>query len=513
MTNAADFPNTRPGRGGLLAAILCGLWAGTALAAAAKSVVGRVEVRGTEPTAAGDVRRAAGLKKGDPATPESLSAARERALLFLRSAGRLEARVTVASRAEPEGAAVLITVEEGPLTRFGDTRVEGLDKLPRGVVERELSYRPGDAYDRRRLFDTRRRLYLTGLFQEIRIDASTNPARAADVTVRVKERPLKWIKGGVGWGSEESQRVTLQLIDENLFHQAYKGQLTTQWSRIWFETRADLITRYFLGTRTQLRTTGGWRREDREGYRLERLTAEAFFSRALSGQLTAGAGYQFERTVTFEVNPQIAAVTPDLSDSRSLIGTLEWNGANDYFFPTRGARSKLRLQRAGGALGGTIHFNKALIDGRTYVPLGAGWVAAAAARGGVVVPFGPSADVPIFDRIFTGGANTVRGYRERGVGPKDALGSPLGGTWSTGGNLEVRFPLVKQLFGAAFIDGGMTALSRREALPSEWRYGAGGGLRFRTPVGPVRIDYGYKLNRDPRDPDLWRIHLSLGEAF
>lgn len=456
---------------------------------------------------------AAGIGPGDEASPEALRAARMRALLFLRGRGYLDATLRLETEPAQNGVLLHVAVQPGSLYHFGRTSYKGQDKLPVMVLERERTYADGDPYDRRKLFDTRRQLFLTGLFEDIRVDASTTTERTADVMITVRERPLKWIKGGFGWGSEESQRVTLQLIHENLFRRAYKGEFTTQWSRIWLETRADLVTRYFFKTRTQLKTSLGWRQETREGYSFERTMASATFGRSLWRQLTGSAGYQVERNVTFNVNPQIAALTPSLSDSRSLVAGLEWEGANDLFFPTDGVRARIRGQRAGGGLGGTIHFNKVSGEVKLYEALGQGWVGAIAFRGGVASPFLPSTEVPIFDRFFTGGANSVRGYRERGVGPKDNLGDPLGGTWTGGSSVELRFPLFWRFMGAAFVDGGTTALSRREALPSEWKYSTGGGLRLKTPVGPIRLDYGYKLNPAPDDRDLWRLHLSLGEAF
>lgn len=468
-----------------------------------------VRVHGASAVPAEEVARSAAVLPQDPAIPAVLRAARARAQAYLRGRGYLEARVDGGISGEN----IELTVEEGPLYAFGETAYRGLDKLPPLVLERERAYASGDPYDRRLLFDTRRRLFLTGLFEDLRVDASTTSAKTADVVITVKERPLKWLKGGLGWGSEESQRVTLQLIHENLFKRAYKGELTAQWSRIWLETRADLVTRYLFKTRTQLRTSAGWRREVRDGYSFERLTAQAMFGRALSSRLSGNLGYQFERTVTFDVNPQIAAVTPDLSDGRSLLGGVEWAGTDDLLFPSRGLRARVKLQRTGGGMGGTIHFNKASLELKDYQPLGGRWTAAFTARGGVVRAFPPSAEVPVFDRFFMGGANSVRGYSDRGLGPKDDLGSPLGGDWMTGGSVEIRFPVYKRLMGAVFTDGGAVAPARRAALPSEWLYGAGAGIRIVTPVGPIRLDYGRKLNPLPGDPDRWRVHLSLGEAF
>ena len=100
------------------------------------------------------------------------------------------------------------------------------------------------------------------------------------------------------------------------------------------------------------------------------------------------------------------------------------------------------------------------------------------------------------------------------MGPTDASGNPLGGKLLLGASAEFRLPIYKKLRGALFLDGGQVADSLQGAAPRNWKYGAGAGLRYITPVGPIRVDFGYKLNPDkPALAELWRVHLSIGEAF
>src|SRR5262249_46477825 len=163
--------------------------------------------------------------------------------------------------------------------------------------------------------------------------------------------------------------------------------------------------------------------------------------------------------------------------------TFNRDTADDPFFPRRGARTRLLLERDGGFLGGDIDMDKAVLETTLYRTLWGPLTAALTARAGALATFNGRTEAPIFHRFFTGGANTVRGWKERYVGPKAPGGAPLGGDWLAGASAELRFPLFWRLGGALFIDGGQVASTSDGVAPAFWKLGAGGGVRLRTPVG------------------------------
>jgi outer membrane translocation and assembly module TamA len=135
--------------------------------------------------------------------------------------------------------------------------------------------------------------------------------------------------------------------------------------------------------------------------------------------------------------------------------------------------------------------------------------------------------IPINKRLFLGGTNTVRGYGYQKLGPLDASGNPVGGQSALNGNIELRHPIYKKISGVAFIDMGFLGVDPLTFNGDELRFTGGVGLRYDTPVGPLRIDLGYKLNPptvgdvtvspvpNPDDDieDRWKIHFSIGQAF
>jgi len=471
----------------------------------------RVEHAGLLPQS--QVENALPVRSGDECEPSSIQLARDTLLSLFQNNGYLEARVEPQTARRDSSVDLVLRVSEGPRYRFGAARFEGLRKTRDGILRRELSFRPGDPYVRAHLFAAQSRLFSLGWFDDISVQASTTPAKTAEVLIRVSEKPGKWVKAGLGWGSEESERLSLELRQANFMRRGYKLNLSAVYSRIWLEYGGEFVNRYLFGSGVENRLGVSWRRENRDGYDLEKTVGQASLGRSLPLGMRGTLSYRLQRSVLFHFHPDIVepASRRDLTSALALL--LNRDTTSDPFFPERGSLVQARLERAGGLLGGDVHFNRASLDGASYRRLYRGLIAAVSGRAGVIHQFRPSPEVPVYERFFTGGANSVRGYRERGVGPVDGLGAPRGGNVLLGGNLELRFPLFWRFWGTVFLDGGQVDPSSELVFPARWKYGTGAGLRVRTPVGPLRLDWGHKLGPRPADESGWRLHLSLGEAF
>jgi len=479
----------------------------------AGATIGTLSVSGASAVTVADVLRESALKPGDVYVPDSELVAGRLVKSYYQRQGYLDAEVRVSSEPAPGALDVHFSVTEGPLYRFGETKVEGLVSLPERIIRLTAAYKKGDPYVRSKLFETQSNLYGRGLFETVEIRASTTPARTAEVEVLVKERQLKWIKGGVGWGSEERQRVSLTLLHENLAHRAFRAELTSMFSAIWRENRLDFVNPFFFETHTEQRTSLSWRRELRDGYDYERTRGETGLGRDLTRFTKGNVALRLDRNHVANVSPEVAATTPQSSDGRSLALGFNRDTSDDYFFPTKGTRNVVSLERFGDFLGGFINMHRVVVDATHYSPLFRRVVLANALRSGYSQPYGDSQEIPVFERFFLGGANSVRGYGERRVGDRDSTDAPLGGKRRFSSSVELRFPLFWKFRGAAFVDGGQVANHWSGVSPRFWKFSAGGGIRLVTPVGPFRLDAGYKLNRDPGDTELWRLHFSVGEAF
>jgi len=197
----------------------------------------------------------------------------------------------------------------------------------------------------------------------------------------------------------------------------------------------------------------------------------------------------------------------------SLIFIGLWDSRDNLFDPRRGAFASLKLQNAGAFLGGDNNFYRAILDFSYYAPHRRHWVVAGRVRGGYQRPYAGSRTIPSSERFFMGGEGSLRGYAERSVGPVDPDNPEIhSGNLFVNLNVELRYRNGKW-GGALFVDGGNLWFSVPE-MRSQPRllWTTGFGLRYFTPIGPIRLDWGYRL-QDRTPGYKGRIYLALGHMF
>lgn len=201
------------------------------------------------------------------------------------------------------------------------------------------------------------------------------------------------------------------------------------------------------------------------------------------------------------------------------------NTTNTEIDPTKGSVSSFHFEVASGILGSEVSYFKPTLRLIKYYPLFRGVVLGGRLRLRAIQETEDTHDIPIFKRLFLGGSNSVRGYGFQKLGPVDEGGTPIGGLSAMDANLEIRYPVFRKLSGVVFLDMGLVDETAFTYKLNRLRYSCGVGLRYMTVVGPIRLDFGYKLNpptiRDFGKPtfpdeeieDRWKIHLSVGQAF
>jgi outer membrane protein assembly factor BamA len=234
----------------------------------------------------------------------------------------------------------------------------------------------------------------------------------------------------------------------------------------------------------------------------------------------------------------IEEITRDESDkpeekSRShILGSSVSRDTRDFILnPSMGEYRVLAGEVAGGILGGDNDFYSVTGNFQRYHGVRTGSVLAWRVNAGFADAYGRSAEVPVENRYFLGGSNSVRGYDESGLGPRTAEGDVAGGEFMLLANVEIRFPLPYfsrwNFAGAFFFDSGNVWQSIDEVGASDfelvtgvdetevddYRYGVGLGIRYNTPVGPIRVDWGYPLKPDQYTSEDGTFYFSLGQIF
>lgn len=450
------------------------------------------------------------LPVGAPFRQSAWTDAKNNSLTALRAEG-YPAASAVDTSAQIDAAAnrarLYALVDSGPLFQLGEMRIEGLQRYQPSAVRNLATFSPGARYTEKTLLDTQERLGRSGLFEGVVVEIDADPATAASapVLVRVKEQPLQQATIGLGYSDATGQRVSFEHTHRKVFGRAFFG---TDWiAKNKFELGRDQQS--WQGDLTSHPLAGGWRnllggavlREDSAGTVVS------------SSRLRAGRSVETERVerLVFAELQQASTRSAVLRESsRALSGNVNsvWRRLDSVLLPTDG--SSLSLETAAGyAWSGSAAngpFGRVLGRLTHYRPLGGAWFGTGRVQVGQVFS---RASVAIPDTLLfrAGGDDSVRGYAYRSLGPLQT-GVVTSGRVLLTASAEVARPISASLpafWWALFADAG-NAADRWGDLKPVLGYGA--GLRWRSPVGPLRLDLAYadELRKT-------RLHLSVGIAF
>lgn len=506
-----------------------------------------VEYRGFEavPEAhMNDVRSQSPLKVNEPRDRQEVIAAHEVAVNELRDHGHPYARVATDENDGPNGreATVVFTAEPGPVAYFGTVEIAGNSSVGDRVIERQLSFKPGDLYRRSLVQESQRRLYAMELFQFVNVE-SLNPEQQQErlnTRVTVAEGKHQRVNLGVGYGTEEKARADGQYRHVNFLGGARSAGVRARWSSLDRGVRLELTQPYFFRPSLSL---GG---DAQQWY----TYTPAYRSAVTGGKATLthrkGAGFSWAVSMSSErnstsiasnvlANPalyeqlyaDLIALGLDPTTGRqegtlSAIGfDLQRSTADNVLNARRGYQLALHAEQAGRLLPGTFNYTAVSADARHYLSLSERLVVASRIQLGAINGQGNDpTQVPFSKKFFLGGATSIRGWGRFEVSPLGRSGLPIGGNTMLAFSSELRLSTSGNLGGVLFLDGGNVWANDWDIRVQDLRYAVGPGLRYQTPVGPIRFDLGYQLNPDAAlrvngqpQQRRWRVHFSIGQAF
>ncbi|HYN42815.1 MAG TPA: POTRA domain-containing protein [Thermoanaerobaculia bacterium] len=450
---------------------------------------------------------------------------------------RVEGRTT--SNASGPGSPVVMDVtyevREGEHAVFGKTILRGVRVTRLSVLERELAYREGTPFSMARLIRTQQNLDRLGIFSRVDVSGLSPDAGsdARSVLVTVEEAKPWSLLYGLGLEFDEkatralNPRLSLALTHSNLFGRAVVGVVEARYSRRDTRGLVRLADRSIFDSGLAGAITAYVADEIREAYTVRRGGAFLEVGRPIVGLLKAALRYQYE-VVEPSAPPDILSEA-ERQDQRIRINSVGASATidarDDPLVPTRGYFAALEGKWAFPAASADANFLKGFAQIAVYRPIGGG-IAAAALRAGLtksLVPCAlqsnpaclPNLDTPIVERFFAGGRTTHRSFPldDLGlVGQTSKDGSGIGGNALLIANVEWRVPVSGGLGLVFFADWGNVWAAPSYVKLAEGRWGAGLGFHYLTPVGPFRLEYGFRLDRKLLE-DAGALSFSIGYPF
>jgi len=473
-----------------------------------------------------------GLPAGEPAVARGVVAAEAVLVRRLAEAGYRYAavprrRVVVDHAAETMDVAYV--VDPGPLVRFGEARIAGLDRVDEGIVRGRLGWRPGDVYDPDDVDTTRRRIQELGAFTSVAIalpeeapPPGPDGAATAPVALTLSERPRRFVGAGVRYTTSEGLGGTFFWGHRNLLGGAEQLRVQGEVSDIAFDTATDAETAQeeitsrlavqfrkpdVLAVRQSLVLETEVERERLLGYDREGLTAVARLDRQWTDRLAFTYGVLGEVSRTRRSGEE--------EQDFALLGLpigFYYDGADGLLNPTAGYRLYVSGTPFYGLNTGST-FAQNRVTATAYQDLsGDGrYVLAGRASLGSIVG-GEDRDVPADRLFYVGGGGSVRGYAFQRAGRLDAGGDPIGGRSLVELGVELRLRVTQNIGVVPFLDAGSVGSNDVPTLDEPLRYGAGVGLRYYTDFGPIRVDVATPIDRRSAD-GLFELYISIGQAF
>jgi len=413
-----------------------------------------------------------------------------------------------------------IQIDKGEKIYIGKIAIKGNLSSRDKVIRREFRLAEGELFDSEKLKRTKQRIMNTGFFEDVKITTKKgDDEKVVDVEVDVKERPTGSISAGVGYSSYEKTLFNSSISQNNFLGYGQRVSFDTQLSALRQNFSLSFTEPYLFDREIQFGANLFNNELYYYNYRTTSVGGGLSLGKAYGEYIKYGSGYQFENIRISDValeNETSWFYNRDDVTSR-ITPYFSYDTRDDFYNPNSGTKHFVRGELAGGPLGG-LGFYKMTYEATHYRTLL--WGLVGMVHGKIGYSNGHSGDeLPIYERFYMGGSNDLRGFSFDEVGPMDSNNYSMGGNKSLLFNAELQYEFIKNFRAFVFYDRGnvygegidISKTSVDYSL-SDMRHSVGFGVRFFSPMGPIGLAYGWKMDQRPgeRPGD---FHFTMGGAF
>ncbi|MBW1961874.1 MAG: outer membrane protein assembly factor BamA [Deltaproteobacteria bacterium] len=411
---------------------------------------------------------------------------------------------------------IIFVAKKGKPVYFEKIIITGNTKTRDKVIRRQLKVYEQELFSGKRLKQGIRNLYRLDYFEEIKVDTLKGSAEDKMILkIDVKEKPTGAFSVGGGYSSVEDLFFVASISQRNLFG---RGQILNVRGEISGRTTRFII-RFTEPWLFDIPLSAGvdvynWSR-DWDLYVKDSIGGAVRLGYPLFNYTRGFLTYNFDRADIRDITDDAPVSIKELvgiNITSSITGRMRYDSRDKIFLPTQGSDHSAAIEYAG--LGGDVGFVKLTGNTGWYIPLFLGTTGFVHGAGGWVQE-STGKVLPDYEKFFLGGINTVRGYDWRDIALKDPDGAKIGGEKFVQFNLEYIFPIYKKagLMGLVFSDAGNVYASDEDVDLGDLFYGVGGGIRWYSPMGPIRLEWGYPVNPDDDMRQKGRFEFSMGGAF
>ncbi len=423
-------------------------------------------------------------------------------------------KVTSDTRLSPDKTRADISwqVIPGSYTRFGTVHFSGNQRLKQETIQKKVKIVPGAPFSLKKLFATQKRVREIYSVSSVKITVPGLKTKEAqpDINIEVAERKPYYVEAAAGYDTENETYLKVKTGDTNFMGRDMNAWVQGNVSGIGHHFEAGVRDPFFLDT--LIAATFTIYQEDEQAlnqdFGIRSWGADSGFSRNLTPSLTAGLNFKYENRIQYDGDNNAEEETRNILITSA---SLAWDKRDSVLKPTRGFLSFASVDLFTGINSDLDRFLKYQLDMRHYRSPFKGLTFAMAGRMGYIQPLGATNTVAEDQLFFLGGISDVRGFEENML-LVDSDDDALGGRTSLSASLEARIDLPANFELAFFLDTGKIDETDQADALDDFRYAVGTGLRYNTPIGPIGLLYGHKLNPEDGESS-GQIHFSIGYTF